>query len=70
MFIKHVRLQRQNGKTSHKSDVVMKLFHLSQECVLSEGDLQPEVMLLCGPNSHLLGGDACKLKNETWELGL
>lgn len=57
-------------KTSQKSDVVMKLFHLSQECGLSKGDLRPEIKPVAGPNCHLFGGDARKFKNETWELGL
>lgn len=48
----------------------MKLFHLSQECGLSKGDLRPEIKPVAGPNCHLFGGDARKFKNETWELGL
>lgn len=70
MLVRRVHLQRQREKTSQKSDVVVKLFHLSQECFHSEGDLQPEVKPFAGPNSHLRGGDTGKLKNETWELGL
>lgn len=53
MLLGFAKLQRQ--KTLLKSDVATKLFHLYQECVLSEEDLQLKIKPLSGRNSHLLG---------------
>lgn len=47
--------ERWGQKTSLKSDVATKLFHLSQDCVISEEDLQLKIKPLTGRNSHLLG---------------